>query len=375
MDIATITVDGVTKTIKSKDFTGDIEIINQNIENINNTISSILNDINEIWEIINNLHPTEVTVQADYTTGTKVATITVNNQPTDIKIPTATNVQVNAVDIPDGTIIATITVDGTPTTIKAPSGGGEGNLDNIEVNSKEGTVNNKIAEVTVYGSDIETSETTFPESEEVNENLEIQAEDKLDTALGKLQKALKDDEAAAVRAFLAIEESTGFNNNLEYVPEDQSSILGNATNLQQADNILMQHIGDIETAIQTIRTTTLTFTKGASGTFNTLTTGSKTITIPWGGNTTNLMKDYPPDNGNYYASIQAVLSAPEIRPLLSRGDLFPGRCITFATGPDSSDPNVLGRDIWKTYQYVGPLEDDTVSYTHYTNVNYWKEIV
>ena len=112
MPIADITVDGVPATIYSKDFTGDI--------------TNIIKYITEINNIIENLHPTEVTVQADYATGTKVATITVNNQPTDIKIPTATNVQVNAVDIPDGTTIATITVDGTPTTIKAPSGGGGG---------------------------------------------------------------------------------------------------------------------------------------------------------------------------------------------------------------------------------------------------------
>lgn len=253
-------------------------------------------------------------------------------------------------------------------------GGGDGHLDNIEVNSKEGTVENKIAKVTIDGSDIITGP-NYAESEEVNEDLEIETTDTIDESLGKLQKALKDDEAAVTRAFLAVKDSSGFNENLEYVPEVSPSILANATDLKHADNILRQHVDELETAINTIRNSTLTFTKGVQGTFNTLTTGSKTVSIPWGGNTTNIMKDYPPTNGNYYSDLSTLLHAPEILPLLQGGDLFPGRCITFATGPDQSDvPVVLGKDIWETYQYVGPIEDDSVTFNHLTNTNYWKKI-
>lgn len=339
MDIATITVDGVTKTIKSKDFTGDINIINQNIENINGNIQTILRDITDIYNIINNLHNTEVIVTPIKTSGEKIATISVDGVVKDLYAPTQ----------------------------QGPISEG---IQNIKINNINGTVSNRIASLTLTGADINI--TGYTESEDVNDDLELAPTDTVNEAFGKLAKALKDDEAAVTRAFLQVESSTGFNDNLEYVPETAPSMLANATDLTHADSILRTHIETIEQAIQTIRNTTLTLTKGASGTFNALTTGSKTVTIPWGGNTTNLMKDYPPENGNYYADIQIVLSAPEVLPLLSGGDLFPGRCITFATGPDSS---VAGRDIWKTYQYVGPLEDDTVSYTHYTNINYWKEIV
>lgn len=57
--------------------------------------------------------------------GTKVATITVDDTPTDIFAPTPaepTDVEVTQV-VSTGTKIATITVDDTPTDIYAPSGG------------------------------------------------------------------------------------------------------------------------------------------------------------------------------------------------------------------------------------------------------------
>jgi hypothetical protein len=50
--------------------------------------------------------------------------------------------------------------------------------------------------------------------------LELAPTDTVNEAFGKLAKALKDDEAAVTRAFLQVEDSTGFNDNLEYVPED-----------------------------------------------------------------------------------------------------------------------------------------------------------
>jgi hypothetical protein len=42
---------------------------------------------------------------------------------------------------------------------------------------------------------------------------------------------LKDDEKVITQAFHAIKEATGFNTNLQYVPETGDSILGEATDL------------------------------------------------------------------------------------------------------------------------------------------------
>lgn len=69
--------------------------------------------------------PTDVGVTQVQTTGTKIATISVDNVPTDIYAPTPstpTDVDVTQV-VSTGTKIATITVDNVPTDIYAPAGG------------------------------------------------------------------------------------------------------------------------------------------------------------------------------------------------------------------------------------------------------------
>ena len=76
--------------------------------------------------------------------------------------------------------------------------------------------------------------------------MELAPTDTVNEAFGKLAKALKDDEAAVTRAFLQVESSTGFNDNLEYVPETAPSMLANATDLTHADSILRTHIETIE---------------------------------------------------------------------------------------------------------------------------------
>ena len=342
MDIATITVDGVTKTIKSKDFTGVI---------------------NEIWEIINNLHPTEVNVQADYTTGTKVATITVNNQSTDIKIPTATNVQVDAEEIPGGTTIATITVDGTPTQIKAPSGGGEGNLDNIEVNNIEGTVEDKVAKVTVYGSDIITG-TEYAESEEVNEDLEIETTDTIDESLGKLQKALKDDEVVVAKAFHAVKEATGFDTNLHYVVEVDDPILGQAEDLQSADRFLKDHLSNLKTHVSNIIDEQgIQFTGGITGSFTMKDVDSynkgfiHNITVPLFtviNVTVNYpIKDYLGDQYDYYtdALVRDLVYQPKSIVQI-KGGLYTWE---------------VSSGVWELWQYVGT---DTLE-VNWVNSNNW----
>ena len=67
--------------------------------------------------------PTDVVVTQEQTSGTKIATITVDDTPTDLYAPTPaqpTDVDVTQV-VSTGTKIATITVDDVPTDIYAPS--------------------------------------------------------------------------------------------------------------------------------------------------------------------------------------------------------------------------------------------------------------
>ena len=69
--------------------------------------------------------PTDVNVTQVHTSGTKIATITVDDTPTDLYAPTPsapTDVDVTQV-VSTGTKIATITVDNVPTDIYAPAGG------------------------------------------------------------------------------------------------------------------------------------------------------------------------------------------------------------------------------------------------------------
>ncbi len=69
--------------------------------------------------------PTDVGVTQVQTSGTKIATISVDNVPTDLYAPTPaqpTDVDVTQV-VSTGTKIATITVDNVPTDIYAPAGG------------------------------------------------------------------------------------------------------------------------------------------------------------------------------------------------------------------------------------------------------------
>lgn len=70
--------------------------------------------------------PTDVVVTQEQTSGTKIATITVDDTPTDLYAPTPaqpTDVDVTQV-VSTGTKIATITVDDVPTDIYAPSASG-----------------------------------------------------------------------------------------------------------------------------------------------------------------------------------------------------------------------------------------------------------
>ena len=78
--------------------------------------------------------PTDVVVTQEQTSGTKIATITVDDTPTDLYAPsptTPTDVDVTQV-VSTGTKIATITVDNVPTDIYAPAGGASQNYSTTE---------------------------------------------------------------------------------------------------------------------------------------------------------------------------------------------------------------------------------------------------
>ena len=315
------------------------------------------------------LYVPAVTVTNTLSSGTRVATIKVGSTQKHIYVPKATDVQVTPLT-DEGKHIATINVDGVAKEIYSGADDG-GTLDNVEVNGVLGEVNNKIAQVTVYGSDIETSETTFPESEEVNDDLEIEPEDKIDEALGKLQKALKDDEAAVTRAFLQIEDSTGFNDNLEYVPEESTTLLGNAKNLQDADAILMNNLVPlIQFKAEVLDINKIVFSGGTSGTVkigqNALNPNNGyQIAIPYEGNCTNVTYRFPPAtyaSGAQYYTISTVISSLEqylLPPLI-----FTGRVITFETAAKT----------WEWWQYVGPMSQGVISPADWSDMSNWKKL-
>lgn len=265
-----------------------------------------------------------------------------------------------------GNPIAKITVDGEEHTIlESNTGGGTGNLDNVKVNNITGTVNNKIAEVTVTGNDINVS--TFEEPDKTNEELEIESSDKVTEALAKLQKALKDDEAAVTQAFMSVENATGFNDNLEYVPEESTTLLGNAKNLQDADAILMNNLSQLQEEFTPVKANQINFSGGTSGLvkIGQLPQGGTAynISIPYEGNCTNVTYRFPPQqytqgHDSYYSmtTIRESLASTLIPPLFLKG-----RVITFEVGPQN----------WEWWQYVGPTD---LSPTNFSTEANWKQL-
>lgn len=265
-----------------------------------------------------------------------------------------------------GNPIAKITVDGEEHTIlESNTGGGTGNLDNVKVNNITGTVNNKIAEVTVTGNDINLS--TFEEPDKTNEELEIESSDKVTEALAKLQKALKDDEAAVTQAFMSIENATGFNDNLEYVPEESTTILANAKNLQDADAILMNNLTQLNSDFNIVKNNQIRFSGGASKLvkFDEIPQGgSYNISIPYEGNCTNITYRFPITEyaqGESYWSKTLVLT--NLKSHLLPPLIHKGRVITF----EVSDK------VWEWWQYVGPMNGDTLPQNWEDSAN-WKQL-
>lgn len=127
-----------------------------------------------------------------------------------------------------------------------------GGIDNIKVNGVKGDTPTEedgeiIAPVNITGANIPV--TGLTESTATNEGLEINATtDNVNIALGKLQKALKDDEAALVQAFMSIQNAAGFDDNLNYVKAPEGTILGddpNVQSLKDADEALMNRLQGI----------------------------------------------------------------------------------------------------------------------------------
>lgn len=224
-----------------------------------------------------------------------------------------------------------------------------GALDNIEVNGIEGTVENKVASVDITGLDVPVGE-DFVESELTNEELEISAtDDTVSDALGKLQKAVKDDEEVTTKAFFAIKNSTGFTENLEYqTVEDPNNLLYDVTDLQQADTKLAGYIKNLQDFISnnTFKITVngvnylVLKPQGSTQTGVTINTPDSASKI------NNITRLYPAQAtvGQPYYDLTSVLSLADL-PDVSLGT-SPGTCYTWE---ESSG-------IWVMYQYVGPNE-------------------
>ena len=247
-----------------------------------------------------------------------------------------------------------------------------GGIDNIKVNGVKGNTPTEedgeiIAPVNITGANIPV--TGLTESTATNEGLEINATtDNVNIALGKLQKALKDDEAAITRAFLAVENATGFNNNLEYVPEESTTILGNAKSLQDADAILMNNLTQLSSDFNTVKNNQIRFSGGTSDLvkFNEIPQGGAyNISIPYEGNCTNITWRFPVANyvsGQQYwtkAAIIGYLETELLPPLI-----YTGRIITF----EVSSKN------WEWWQYVGPMSDGIISHNDWLDNTNWKQL-
>lgn len=232
------------------------------------------------------------------------------------------------------------------------SEGGGGTIDNISVNDIEGTVTNKIAEVTITGADVNV--TGFAESEETNDNLEIQESDSVNDALGKLQKALIDDETTLVRAFNAIKDATGFSDELQYVEvSDTADILYDIHDLQSADTKLASEIQNLKNREGKVNTFTVkqgekqvTYSPHYSGDVS----ENKTINL-LGADFINLTRELPPatninvqegESSDYYTLNTAVRTIAE-KPA-GTVPMNPGIVYTWEESAQ----------VWSTYQYIGP---------------------
>lgn len=107
------------------------------------------------------------------------------------------------------------------------------------------TVNSKALSTNpvLNGNDIKLD--GFTESEEVNQNLEIETTDTVNQGLGKLQKAIKDNEEVVADTFVVFRNKIGLTENLQYIPEDASKV-GNATSVKDAIDYLA---GEIPTKV------------------------------------------------------------------------------------------------------------------------------
>ena len=277
-----------------------------------------------------------------------------------------------------GNPIAKITVDGEEHTIlESSNGGGTGNLDNVKVNNITGTVNNKIAEVTVTGNDINLS--TFEEPDKTNEELEIESSDKVTEALAKLQKALKDDEAAVTQALMSIQEASGFNENLSYIPiegvntnhPEWNIIAPEASPAPNISLVLEQIISVINNTnqiINNIKNYTLTFTGGIKvlkgrSTFSVGDQQYNEFKIEVAPTVIeNITKKLPKESGYY--SISDIISETYRESIQNVTSLTNGSIITFE----------YANGKWAGYQYVGPTVNGAIEKSGWEVLTNWYKI-
>ena len=368
-------------------------------------LGDVLTYTGRIWNAspLPELNNIDLQIIPEYTEGTLLATIIKNGERNFIYNPESpTDIQVTPYEN-SGNKIATITVGNVSKDLYTGEISGSGTLDNIEVNSISGEVENKIAKVTVTGADINVTgfnptvdQHNNPQDWQnqnwYNDELKIQETDTVNDALSKLQQALLDDEFVCNRAFYALQKSTGFDNNLSYqgvtgvgtgeselfypINRDNNSGSRNVTNAIQ---LLVQNLYSTMTTLNKIKNRSLTI-QGVS-----VTSGSNTFKlIPWEDDISTQRENHtlviPPTafinvtmypglvnstNGKFFTILKPTDSGFDANTMISVLDtsdqatvsvyttlksiVKSGTMITFQTGNADSS-----RGTWETYQYIGP---------------------
>lgn len=129
----------------------------------------------------------------------------------------------------------------------------------INVNGVASTTVNKVATVTISGSNIPLStayssveypDTVTAEFTAVTNNMTVEQSIKqLDTTIAQLVNEVIKDEKVIAAAMMKQNTSCGFDEDASYVPHESSSIIGTATSLHEADKMISDKLEVVSNAV------------------------------------------------------------------------------------------------------------------------------
>ena len=129
----------------------------------------------------------------------------------------------------------------------------------INVNGVASTTVNKVATVTISGSNIPLSnayssveypDTVTAEFTAVTNNMTVEQSIKqLDTTIAQLVNEVIKDEKVIAAAMMKQNTSCGFDEDASYVPHESSSIIGTATSLHEADKMISDKLEVVSNAL------------------------------------------------------------------------------------------------------------------------------